>query len=76
MLWVPFSSGTLFMHHLSTMENAMPTYEFTCKQCGKDFTLTIPLSAYDKKDFKCPECESKEVTQQISTFQVKTSKKS
>jgi len=54
----------------------MPTYEFTCKQCGKDFTLTITFSAYDKKGFTCPKCGSKEVTQQITAFQTKTSKKS
>ena len=54
----------------------MPTYEFTCEKCNKMFTLVIRLAEYEKGGFKCPECNSQQVRQQISTFQTKTSRKS
>ncbi len=54
----------------------MPTYEFTCQKCNKEFTLIIPISEYEKGNFRCPKCKSKRVKQQITSFQVVTSKKS
>jgi putative FmdB family regulatory protein len=54
----------------------MPTYEFVCEKCKEPFTLIISISEYGKKDFQCPKCESRDVKQQITTFQTKTSKKS
>jgi len=54
----------------------MPTYEFICEKCRKSFALTLSLSEYDKKKYKCPKCSSKKVQQQVSAFQTITSKKS
>jgi putative FmdB family regulatory protein len=54
----------------------MPTYEFKCEKCKKRFTLTISVSEYEKRGFKCPKCKSAKVKQQITSFQAKTSKKS
>jgi len=54
----------------------MPTYEFVCKKCKKEFTLVLRLKEYEKGGFSCPKCKSKEVEQKISVFQTKTSKKS
>ncbi len=57
----------------------MPTYEFLCQKCGKPFEFVASISEYEhkvKEGLKCPECGSPEVSQQISGFQVKTSKKS
>jgi putative FmdB family regulatory protein len=57
----------------------MPMYEFGCQQCGKDFTLALSIAEAERKrkeGFQCPECGSSNVVQQISHFQVKTSKKS
>jgi putative FmdB family regulatory protein len=54
----------------------MPTYEFKCEKCAKKFTLLIPVSEYEKKNFRCPKCKSTKVKQQITSFQVTTSKKS
>ncbi|MCF8083480.1 MAG: zinc ribbon domain-containing protein [Deltaproteobacteria bacterium] len=54
----------------------MATYEFMCQKCEKPFTLVMSISEYEKKNFRCPECKSKRVKQQISHFQTKTSKKS
>ena len=56
----------------------MPIYEFLCQQCGKDFTLALSISEAErrrKEGFQCPGCGSSNVVQQISHFQVKTSKK-
>jgi putative FmdB family regulatory protein len=57
----------------------MPTYEFLCQKCKKRFELVLSLAQYDremKKKTKCPKCGSTSVVRQISTVEVKTSKKS
>lgn len=57
----------------------MPTYEFRCQKCGKDFEVVMSISEYEKKKkegFTCEGCGSPEVVQQIAAFQVQTSKKS
>jgi putative FmdB family regulatory protein len=57
----------------------MPTYEFLCRKCTKTFEMLASISEYERKrkeGIHCPECGSAEVVQQISSFQVKTSKKS
>ena len=57
----------------------MPIYEFLCRQCGKDFTFAFSIAETERKrkeGFQCPACGSSNVVQQISHFQVKTSKKS
>jgi len=57
----------------------MPTYEFLCKKCNKVFDLTSSIREYErrkKRGNKCPKCGSSKVVQQISAFQVQTSKKS
>jgi len=54
----------------------MPTYEFVCEKCKKQFTLQLRLAEHKKGRFTCPKCKSRKVRQQISTFQTKTSRKS
>jgi putative FmdB family regulatory protein len=57
----------------------MPTYEFLCQKCKKRFELIWSLAQYDremKKKRKCAKCGSTSVVRQISTVEVKTSKKS
>lgn len=55
----------------------MPTYEFFCQKCEKRFQQTCSLEEYEhEKKKKCPKCGSSKVLRQISSFQVKTSKKS
>jgi putative FmdB family regulatory protein len=48
----------------------MPIYDFECQKCNKPFTLFISISEHEKKNFKCPECGSTKVEQQISPIQV------
>lgn len=55
---------------------AMPTYDFKCEKCNKKFTLIQSISEYNKKNFRCPKCKSTKVKQQITSFQVTTTKKS
>jgi putative FmdB family regulatory protein len=54
----------------------MPTYEFYCEKCKKGFIVVISISDYEKKKYKCSKCKGKKVRQQISSFQIVTSKKS
>lgn len=54
----------------------MPTYEFKCEKCSKKFTLLMTVSEHEKKGFRCPKCKSTRIKQQLTNFQVTTSKKS
>jgi putative FmdB family regulatory protein len=54
----------------------MPTYEFRCEDCRRVFTLVMSTAERDKGKVICPICRKKNVKQQISTFQTKTSRKS
>jgi putative FmdB family regulatory protein len=57
----------------------MPLYEFFCQKCEKDFAFSSSISEYERKrteGIQCPECGSAEVARQMSSFQVKTTKKS
>ncbi len=48
----------------------MPIYDFVCQKCNKPFTLFITVTEHEEKNFKCPECGSARVEQQISSIQV------
>jgi putative FmdB family regulatory protein len=57
----------------------MPVYEFLCQQCGKSFELALSIADAERKrkeGVQCSGCGSWNVVQQLSHFQVKTSKKS
>jgi putative FmdB family regulatory protein len=54
----------------------MPTYEYLCEDCKKEFSLILSFSEHDKGKVTCPKCKSKKVKQQISLFTAKTSRKS
>jgi putative FmdB family regulatory protein len=54
----------------------MPTYEYRCQKCKKNFTVMISLKDYEAGKVKCPKCKSKKnLTQQITHFMTKTSRK-
>jgi putative FmdB family regulatory protein len=59
-----------------TEETAMPTYDFRCEKCNGKFTLILSILEYEKAKVRCPKCKSTKVKQEITPFQVKTSKKS
>ncbi|MCX5852600.1 MAG: zinc ribbon domain-containing protein [Deltaproteobacteria bacterium] len=54
----------------------MPTYEFKCEKCKKAFSMVRSISEHAKSKVACPKCKSKKVTQVISVFMAKTSRKS
>jgi putative FmdB family regulatory protein len=55
---------------------SMPTYEFRCKKCKKEFTAILSLREYEKGKISCPKCKGKQVQQMVSHFMTKTSRKS
>ena len=55
----------------------MPTYDFHCAKCKKDFTITLTLKQREKGNIKCPSCKTSGKVQPVfGTFFAKTSKKS
>jgi putative FmdB family regulatory protein len=58
----------------------MPTYEFHCKRCDRDFELEESITALEqhlkKHDHHCPKCQSDDVDQLLTHFEVETPKKS
>jgi putative FmdB family regulatory protein len=54
----------------------MPTYEYSCRECGKKFSLVMLVREYEKLKARCPKCKSTEVVRRFSTFYAKTTKKS
>jgi len=55
----------------------MPTYDFRCGKCKKDFTVIMTLKEREKKKIKCPSCNSSQKVEPVFTsFFAKTSKKS
>ena len=54
----------------------MPTYEFVCKKCGKNFAVVMTISERESKRVRCPKCNSLRVASRVSTFCAVTSKKS
>ena len=54
----------------------MPFYEFACQDCHQEFSLVLSLKERESGGVTCPGCGSVKVTPLISSFMVKTSKKS
>jgi putative FmdB family regulatory protein len=54
----------------------MPTYDFRCKKCRKEFSAMLSLREYEKGQVKCPKCKGKQLEQLITHFMTKTSRKS
>lgn len=55
----------------------MPTYEYRCLDCNKEFTVVATITEHDKTPSPaCPNCNSKNVHQLFTSVNVQTSKKS
>jgi putative FmdB family regulatory protein len=54
----------------------LPIYEFECRKCGKEFSLTLPVKEYEQKNFACPACQGKDVEPLVTSTNVITSRKS
>ncbi len=53
----------------------MPTYEYSCKDCGHQFELVERMSEHAAAH-KCPKCGSEKVEPRVALFFAKTSRKS
>ena len=54
----------------------MPTYEYQCEACQHRFSAVQTISEHEREQPECPECGSARVTQLMSAFIAKTSRKS
>jgi putative FmdB family regulatory protein len=54
----------------------MPTYEFVCKECKKNFTTVMSVAELEKGNTVCPQCKSKKTEQKPAAFFAMTAKKS
>jgi putative FmdB family regulatory protein len=54
----------------------MPTYEYQCKKCGREFSLTMAMGEHGKKKVRCPKCKSQNLKHLIASVFVTTSRKS
>ena len=46
----------------------MPMYEFKCRKCGDNFEELATMAEVEAGEVVCPECGSKQVDRQMSTF--------
>ena len=54
----------------------MPLYEFYCKKCQREVSLTMTITEHDKGKAACPQCGSRDLRPLLGTFFTQTSKKS
>lgn len=54
----------------------MPTYEYHCEKCGKQFSRVESIATHGRKKVACPKCQSTSVSRVFSAFYAKTGKKS
>ncbi|MCH8938190.1 MAG: zinc ribbon domain-containing protein [Gemmatimonadetes bacterium] len=54
----------------------MPTYDYQCKSCGKEFSCTETMAERAAKPVNCPKCDSDKVERVFSEFFAKTIRKS
>ena len=54
----------------------MPTYPFTCQNCGKRFSIFLSYEDYEKKKAECPHCQSGKVARRIGRVRFARSQES
>ena len=55
----------------------MPSFEYVCRDCGREFLVFLSLKEYEAKPkVLCPHCDSDHVERKFSAFSAKTSRKS
>jgi putative FmdB family regulatory protein len=55
----------------------MPSYDYACRDCGKDFMIFLSLKEMEAKPkITCPHCGSDNVGKKFTAFFAKTDKKS
>jgi len=56
--------------------NRMPSYDYRCLKCNKEFSIILSIREHDQNKAKCPKCGGKKLEQLITHFMTKTSRKS
>lgn len=54
----------------------MPLYEFLCRKCGAEFSLTMAMKERETATITCEKCGAPDVESLFGSFFAKTSKKS
>jgi putative FmdB family regulatory protein len=57
----------------------MPVYDFRCQDCCELVELSMHVDEFEQKRDKgleCPKCHGKNLRTELTTFEVKTSRKS
>jgi putative FmdB family regulatory protein len=54
----------------------MPTYEFQCAKCKKEFEITMTIKEREARAPSCPACGSTALEPLMTSFFAKTSRKS
>lgn len=55
----------------------MPTYDYVCNNCNKEFVVFLSLKEYESSPHvTCPNCKSTNVERKITEFYAKTASKS
>ena len=54
----------------------MPTYEFLCAKCQKEFSVTMTIRGRGEKKPACPTCGPTDLEPLMAGFFAKTSRKS
>jgi putative FmdB family regulatory protein len=73
--WTRFSD-LLYLLVVRKGPPCMPLYEYFCKNCDENFTVTMTIAEHEKKNVKCPKCKGTKVVPQFRSFYAKTSRKS
>jgi putative FmdB family regulatory protein len=61
---------------MAERRTTMPTYEFLCTKCQKEFSITTTIKERESTKPVCPACGSTELEPIMSGFFAKTSRKS
>jgi putative FmdB family regulatory protein len=56
-------------------ESSMPTYEYRCRECKKQFERVEALAEHGHGRPQCPQCKSRQVEQVFTAFFAKTARK-
>jgi putative FmdB family regulatory protein len=62
--------------HRSRAEDAMPTYQYRCQDCGENFEHAEHMAEHATVQLKCPKCGSEKIAHAPAPFVAKTTKKS
>jgi putative FmdB family regulatory protein len=55
----------------------MPSFEYVCRDCDKEFIIFLSIREYEAKPkVTCPHCGSDHIERKFSGFSAKTSRKS